>query len=181
MSNPPHLFLPGLLCLRYQLQGPRNLSSCLPSHLLAHNLNPPLAVMAPAANATCPGGLALPSIHNLPVPQNINIMVSTGSNASAHPMEVCCAPNPVHVTEGCPYLWCEVPQRYFQSGPTSRDSVISSMSGCLSSAGGDSFTNGEPGGTSWQFNAGGQAETVTAKQIGLWVLVVSGFTAAYLD
>lgn len=55
------------------------------------------------------------------------------------------------------------------------------MSVCLSSAGGNNFTNGEPRGTGWQFNAGAQAETVTAKQIGLWVLVVSGFTAAYLD
>ena len=134
-----------------------------------------------AANATYPGRTALPDIQNLPVPQNINVMVSTGSDASDHLMEVCCAPNLVHVTEGCPYLWCEVPQRYFQNGPTSHNSVISSMSVCMSSAGGDSLSNGDPGGVSWHFNAGFQTETVTAKQIGLWVLVVSGFTAAYFD
>ncbi len=108
-------------------------------------------------------------------------MVNTGSIVTDHPMEVCCAPNPVHVTEGCPYLWCEVPQRYFQDAPTSHSGVISSMSVCMSSAGSDNHINGEIRGTSWQFNAEARAGTVTAKQIGLWVLVLSRFTAAYLD
>ena len=137
--------------------------------------------MALATNTTCPSeDSAIPDIHNLPIPQNINVMVNAGSNISDHAMQVCCAPNPVHVTEGCPYLWCEVPQQYFHNGSARHDDVISSMSACLGDAGRGNSTGGESRGTSWQFNSGSRPGTATAKQVGVWVLLVSAFTAYLL-
>ena len=142
------------------------------------NCNRPLADMALATNTTCPWEhSAIPDIHNLPIPQNINVMVNAGSNASDHSMQVCCAPNPVHVTEGCPYLWCEVPQRYFHNGSARHDDITWSMPTCLRNARRDNSTGGESRGASWQFNAGARAGTATAKQIGVLVLFMSGFTA----
>jgi hypothetical protein len=130
--------------------------------------------MASAANATCPGGNAIPAISSLPVPQDINVMVRPGSNASNHAMGMCCAPNPVHVTSGCPYLWCEVPRRYF-NGSASHDAVAGQMSDCLIANSADDPTTGDPRAASWQFNTGARPGTATAKQLGLWALLVSGF------
>jgi hypothetical protein len=125
------------------------------------------------ANSSCPGGnTALPDINTLPIPQNINIMARTGSNTSNHAMETCCEPSPVQVAEGC-YLWCEVPQRYFNVS-TRNDEVASRMSACLRAAVGGNYTD-ESRITGWQFNAGARTGMTTAKQIGLWVLLVSGF------
>ena len=140
--------------------------------------NPPLANMAAATNATCPGGdSAIPDAFSLPIPQNINVMVRTGSNASNHAMEVCCAPNRVQVTTGCPYLWCELPRRFFNES-SDPAYVGVKVSACLRSAA--NFTDGDSRGTVFQFNAGARAGTATAKQMGLWVLLVSGLISYLL-
>ncbi len=135
-----------------------------------------IAKMVAAANATCPGGdSAIPDAFALPIPQNINVMVRTGSNVSNHAMEVCCAPNRVQVTTGCPYLWCELPRRYFNES-SDPASVGSKVSACL----GTNFADGDSRGTVFQFNAGARAGTATTKQMGLWVLFVSGLISYLL-
>ncbi len=124
------------------------------------------------ANATCLGNSAIPDIHNLPIPQNINVMVRAGSNASNYAMEVCCTPSRVQVAQGC-YLWCEVPSRYF-NGSTRKEDVAQEMSACVRVAMGTNLTDNESRITGWQFNAGARAGIATAKQIVFWALLVSG-------
>lgn len=126
------------------------------------------------ANSSCPlGNSALPSIVTLPIPQNINVMVRMGTSTSNLAMSTCCAPSRVQIVDGC-YLWCEVPRRYF-NGSSSRDDVMFEMAACITATNtGRNITNDSVI-TGWQFNTGARAGTGTAKGIGLWVLLVSGF------
>lgn len=134
--------------------------------------------MAATTNATCPGGdSAIPDASSLPIPQNINVMVRTGTNVSNHAMLVCCEPNPVQVTTGCPYLWCELPRRYFNES-SDPAFVGNKVSACLGRTA--NLTDGDSRGTVFQFNAGSRPGTATAKQMGLWVLLVSGIISYLL-
>ncbi len=133
--------------------------------------------MASPTTTSCPGGnSAVPDLRSLPIPQNINVMVRTGTNTSNPAMSTCCAPNRVQIVDGC-YLWCEVPRRYF-NGSTSQSGVTSSLMSCIRAANRGRNNTDESIITGWQFNTGARAAgtTATAKQIGLWVLLVSGLT-----
>lgn len=121
------------------------------------------------ATTTCPPHTSLPEIHNLPIPQNINVMVTPGNDTSYRPMAVCCEPNTVQITDGC-YLWCELPERYFNG--TDKDGARASSSSCMN------FQGLEDDGRriiGWQMNGSGARPAVgSAKQIGFWVLALSG-------
>ncbi|KAG7285286.1 hypothetical protein NEMBOFW57_009908 [Staphylotrichum longicolle] len=124
------------------------------------------------ANSSCPGGnSALPSIVTLPIPQNINVMVRTGTNTSNLAMSTCCAPSRVQIVDGC-YLWCEVPRRYF-NGSSNRDNVMFEMGACIRATNSGSNITNDSVITGWQFNAGARAGPAgMAKQIGLWNFAV---------
>jgi hypothetical protein len=121
------------------------------------------------ANATCPPRTSLPDIQNLPIPQNINVMVTPGNDTSYRPMEICCEPSNVQIADGC-YLWCELPERYFNG--TDKEGARASSSSCMS------FERLESDGRriiGWQMNGvGARPAGGSAKQIGLWVLALSG-------
>ncbi len=124
------------------------------------------------ATATYPGdNSAIPAIESLPIPQNINVMVPTGTNTSNYAMTTCCAPSRVQIVDGC-YLWCEVPRRYFNNSASHND-VTSSMLACIRAANRGKDTSGESVITGWQFNAGGKIGAGTVRQVGVWVLLVS--------
>lgn len=120
------------------------------------------------ANTTCSDS-AIPDIISLPIPQNINVMVVPGSDASYPPMVTCCQPNRVQVVNNCS-LWCEVPKSYFDNGANHQD-VTDATSACLRR----NARNGTgPRITGWQFNAGARTGMWTAKEIGVLVLALSG-------
>ena len=126
---------------------------------------------AMSTNATCPGNASIPSIESLPVPQDINVMVIPGSNASYPPMRACCQPNKVAVVNDC-WLWCEVPKSYFERD-ASQQQVQDATSGCLRAYG----RNGTaPEIIGWQFNTGARAGMWTVKELGVLVLALSGLT-----
>ncbi|KAK4100091.1 hypothetical protein N658DRAFT_428383 [Parathielavia hyrcaniae] len=119
-------------------------------------------------NTTCPGN-AIPDITNLPVPQDINVFVTTGTNASYPPMEACCqlnAPNAIHAIDEC-WIWCEIPTTYFNG--TDKDGARSKMSACLR------LGNTARSGTGFQMNTAARPGIGSLKEIGLWALVLSGF------
>jgi hypothetical protein len=113
---------------------------------------------------------AVPDIKSLPIPQNINVVVAPGSNASFPPMVSCCQPNPVHVVDNCT-LWCEIPKSYFDN-KASQDDVGSKLSSCLR---GNAANSTWPKITGLQFNAGARpGGSWTVKEAGILVLAVSG-------
>lgn len=120
------------------------------------------------ANTSC-SDTAIPDIMSLPIPQNINVMVVPGSNASFPPMVTCCQPNPVQVVNNCS-LWCELPKSYFEKGASHQD-VQDQTSNCLRVNGGN---NTRPKITGWQFNAGARTGSWTVKEAGILVLALSG-------
>ncbi len=129
--------------------------------------------MASPTSTGCPGGnSALPAIETLPIPQNINVMVRTGTNTSNYAMTTCCAPKRVQIADGC-YLWCEVPPRYFNNS-ADHDAVMYSMSACIRAANRGKNLTDESVITGWQFNAAARAGTGTAKLVAIWALLVSG-------
>ncbi|CAK7246293.1 MAG: hypothetical protein STHCBS139747_007920 [Sporothrix thermara] len=121
---------------------------------------------APAS--TCPPGNQLPSVENLPIPQNVSFAVIPGSNTSDSAMVACCAPNPVHIAEGC-YEWCEAP-------PNNPDAM--SFGPCLVANHRDLNKSSILG-----FHAVGAAQgraspVLTVAGLSMWVLVVSGVAGA---
>ncbi|KAH6650202.1 hypothetical protein F5144DRAFT_543288 [Chaetomium tenue] len=126
-----------------------------------------------AASTTCPPHTQMPDIHNLPIPQNINVMVTPGNDTSYQPMEICCEPNRVQIVDGC-YLWCELPERYFNG--TDKKGAQASSSSCMNFQGLESDDRRIIG---WQMNGAGARPAVgSAKQIGFWVLALSGLVYA---
>ncbi|KAK4152740.1 hypothetical protein C8A00DRAFT_44226 [Chaetomidium leptoderma] len=119
------------------------------------------------ANTTCPSDM-IPAIESLAIPQDINVMVIPGTDTSNPPMVTCCAPNRVQIIDRC-WLWCELPQSYL-NGSTQED-ARGATSTCLRINGRNS---NESKITGWQFNTAGRTERSSAKQIGLWVLALSG-------
>ncbi|KAH6846956.1 hypothetical protein B0I37DRAFT_134612 [Chaetomium sp. MPI-CAGE-AT-0009] len=118
------------------------------------------------AIATCPPPTSIPDISNLPIPQDINVMATPGNDTSYRPMEVCCEPSRVQIVDGC-YLWCELPERYFNG--TDKEGARASSSSCLLRESDDRRIIG------WQMNGAGARPAVgSAKQIGFWVLALSG-------
>ena len=89
-------------------------------------------------------------------------------------MSRCCAPSRVQIVDGC-YLWCEVPQRYFD-GSTDESGVTYSFLACIRTANIGRNATDESIMTGWQYNTGARAAgtMATAKQMGLWLLLVSG-------
>lgn len=124
------------------------------------------------ANATCPGDTSIPSIESLPIPQDINVMVVPGSNTSYPPMTTCCQPNKVEVVNDC-WLWCQIPQSYFDHDGASQQDVQDATSSCLR-VNGQNATG--PKITGWQFNASARAGMWTVKEMGVLVLALSGLT-----
>ncbi|KAK4033073.1 hypothetical protein C8A01DRAFT_50265 [Parachaetomium inaequale] len=119
------------------------------------------------ANTTCPSA-SIPAIESLPVPQNINLMIIPGTDTAARPMVPCCAPNPVQLVNDC-WLWCEIPASYFNG--TDKEGARQASSACLETNG-RNLTGSRI--TAWQFNAAGRVGTGSVREIGLWVLAVSG-------
>ncbi|KAK4149664.1 hypothetical protein C8A00DRAFT_37751 [Chaetomidium leptoderma] len=121
---------------------------------------------ANVANATCPT-TSMPDIQTLPIPQDINVVVTPGNDTSYRPMETCCEPNLVQIVDRC-YLWCEIPERYFNG--TNKDGAWSATSSCLRlhpDAGGRRIIGA-------QLNTAARPGMGSAKQIGFWVLALSG-------
>jgi hypothetical protein len=121
------------------------------------------------ANTTCPND-AIPDIINLPVPQNINVFVTPGTDPSYLPMQVCCEPSQVQVANSC-WLWCEIPRSYFNG--TDPNGAAEKMSSCFGVIGRNisDFRRS----SSHQMNtAAGRVGMCSAKEIGLWVLALSG-------
>jgi hypothetical protein len=120
------------------------------------------------ANPTCPSD-AIPDLVNLPIPHDINAVVTVGNDTSYAPMQACCAPNQVQVVEQC-WLWCEIPGWYFNA--TDREGAAERMSSCLGLAG---WNISDARSRSFQMNAAaGRAGMASVKGIGLWVLALSG-------
>ena len=120
------------------------------------------------ANTTCPPATSIPDIQNLPIPGDINVMATPGNDTSYPPMEICCEPNIVQIVDRC-YLWCEIPERYFNG--TDKDGAQRATSSCLGANRGNTSDLSIVG---WQMNAAGRPGMGSAKQIGLWVLALSG-------
>lgn len=121
-------------------------------------------------DTTCPGN-AIPEVINLPIPQNINVFVTTGTNASYQPMEVCCQPNVVQVADKC-WLWCEVPRSYFNG--TDGNGAGHRISSCVARMGRE--LNDPRQSSTFQMNtAAARPGMGSLKEIGLWVLALSGF------
>ncbi|KAB5586294.1 hypothetical protein GE09DRAFT_1049259 [Coniochaeta sp. 2T2.1] len=120
------------------------------------------------ANTSCPDD-ALPDVKSLPIPQNINVMVAPGSDASFPPMVTCCQPNPVQVVDHCT-LWCELPKSYFDKGE-SRGDVDNKAASCLRLHGGNTTW---PKISGFQLNAGGRTGSWTVKQASIMALALSG-------
>jgi hypothetical protein len=119
-------------------------------------------------NTTCPGD-AIPDLVNLPIPHDINAVVTIGNDTSYPPMQACCAPNQVQVVKQC-WLWCEIPTSYFNG--TDRDGAAERMSSCLQLAG---WNISDARSRSFQMNtAAGRVGTRSVKWIGIWVLALSG-------
>jgi hypothetical protein len=79
-------------------------------------------------NATCPPGNSLPEIDNIgSIPKNLRVFVIPGRNSSHPAMINCCAPNEVHVADGC-FDWCEVPARLANE---SDGAALSILTNCL--------------------------------------------------
>ncbi len=118
---------------------------------------------------TCPGPSSIPTLQSLPIPQNINVMATPGNDTSYPPMEICCSPSTVQIVNRC-YLWCELPERYFNG--TDKAGAQRASSSCMelnamNSSGGRII--------GWQMNAGSRDRMPgSVKQIGLWVLALSG-------
>lgn len=123
-------------------------------------------------NAGCPPSSEMPGFINLPIPQNINVVATPGNDTSYPPMKACCEPNRVQIVDGC-YLWCEIPKRYFNG--TDKDGARSTLGSCLMShkLRGNN-TRSELRITGYQFNAAARSGMGSAKQLGLWVLALSG-------
>ncbi len=122
------------------------------------------------ANATtCPAPTSIPDLQTLPIPQNINVMATPGNDTSYRPMAVCCSPSAVQIVDRC-YLWCELPARYFNG--TDKAGARSASSSCM---GFNAMNSSEGRIIGWQMNAGSRPRMPgSAKQIGLWVLALSG-------
>lgn len=96
-------------------------------------------------------------------------MVTPGNDTSYRPMEICCEPSRVQIVDGC-YLWCELPERYFNG--TDKEGARTSSSSCMNL---NTRESGDRRIEGWQMNGAGARLTVgSAKQIGLWVLALSG-------
>lgn len=110
----------------------------------------------------------MPAIEALPIPQDINVIALPGTNTSDPAMVTCCAPNRVQIVDGC-YLWCEIPASYFNG--TDDEGAQQGTSSCLR-VNGRNYNESRI--TGWQFNAAARAGTGSAKQLGLWMLALSG-------
>ncbi|KAK4100090.1 hypothetical protein N658DRAFT_497562 [Parathielavia hyrcaniae] len=121
-------------------------------------------------NTTCTG-TAMPDIHNLPVPQDINVMVTSNVNltASRMGMEACCQPNTVNAIDDC-YLWCEIPASFLNG--TNKDGAANQMQTCVSL----NSTGKGRGITGFQLNGSAAARPGmgSVKGIAFWVLALSG-------
>ncbi len=123
-------------------------------------------------NITCRPYSEMPDISTLPIPQNINVVSTPGSNTSYPPMERCCAPSLVQIVDRC-YLWCEIPKRYFNG--TDKRGAIDAISTCMSLQ--RNWTDKEEHGgriTGFQMNAAGRVGVGSVRRIGVWVLALSG-------
>jgi hypothetical protein len=119
--------------------------------------------------STCGPVSEMPGIDSLPIPQNINVVSTPGNDTAYPPMASCCAPNRVQIVDGC-YLWCEIPKSYFNG--TDNDGAGSAFSTCLRLRRGDDDAVRITG---YQFSAAAARPGVgSAKQIGVWVLALSG-------
>ncbi|RKU46598.1 hypothetical protein DL546_006118 [Coniochaeta pulveracea] len=125
------------------------------------------------ANTTCGDPTAIPELSSLPIPQDINVLAVPGSNVSSAPMVTCCQPNPVHVVNNCT-LWCEIPKSYFDNG-ASHDTVSAALSTCLRTNMGNSTS---PSAAGFQFNSGVRTGGWTVKELGVFVLGLSGLMYA---
>ncbi len=118
---------------------------------------------------TCPAPTSIPDLQTLPIPQNINLMATPGNDTSYRPMEICCSPSTVQIVDRC-YLWCELPERYFNG--TDKQGAQSASSSCM---GFNTMNSSEGRIVGWQMNGGSRPGMPgSAKKIGLWVLVLSG-------
>jgi hypothetical protein len=111
----------------------------------------------------------LPDLNTLPIPQNINVVSTPGNDTAYPPMAACCAPNLVQIVDRC-YLWCEIPESYLNG--TDKDGAAAAFSTCLRlrKVDGDGLRI-----TGYQFNtAAARLGMGSARQIGVWVLALSG-------
>ncbi|KAB5582836.1 hypothetical protein GE09DRAFT_1211457 [Coniochaeta sp. 2T2.1] len=124
-----------------------------------------------ATNTFCPTD-RIPDIVSLPVPQNINLIIVPGSDATYPSMVSCCQPNKVEIVTRC-WLWCEIPKSVFNGTDEKGAQYLTKI--CLKNHGRES--NDLAGSiTGWQFNAGIRAGTAgTMKQMDVWMLSISGW------
>ncbi|KXJ85691.1 hypothetical protein Micbo1qcDRAFT_180569 [Microdochium bolleyi] len=103
--------------------------SVSPSRTMANNIT----------NSTCPAPSTFPELAllaGLP-PDDANLAVTHGANAfETRPFTTCCAPSRPWVVKGSAcYIWCEVPQRYFDKPPPTGQSagfaVATAFDACL--------------------------------------------------
>ncbi len=120
------------------------------------------------SSGECAPGGGLPELSTLSIPHNVSVFVIPGTNASDAAMVACCAPMPVNVIDGC-YEWCAT------SNPKT---TLEEFSHCLTISGRD-YNRSRITGMSTA-TSGGQVAGValTAAQLGMWVLLVSGMLRA---
>jgi len=126
---------------------------------------------------TTPSGIELPEFAKLSnVPPNITMVYTSLTNTAQNEMVACCAPNRVHLEReaGC-YAWCEVPEIHMHN--SSRDGIAAYFLDCLGSNGSrpralgvHMATTSSAGSTS----AATDGMIVTLRELGLWILLVSG-------
>jgi hypothetical protein len=120
------------------------------------------------SSQTCPPNTELPVLSTLPIPQNINVVATPGNDTSYPPMQACCEPNLVQIVDRC-YLWCEIPKRYLNY--TDKDTTAVVVSACLRR---NRVNETDFRIIGYGFNAAARPGMASAKQLGLWVLALSG-------
>ncbi|TPX12164.1 uncharacterized protein E0L32_007050 [Thyridium curvatum] len=117
---------------------------------------------------------SMPDWAGLPeIPANLTVAATPGRSPQDVPaFNATCWPSEVHVAQGC-YLWCEIAQRYYVDGDKSPEHAIDNFRATFggSQAG---MNRTEPRISGYRVAGSGRVE-VSAKMLGTWLLVVSGF------
>ncbi|KAG7290010.1 hypothetical protein NEMBOFW57_000002 [Staphylotrichum longicolle] len=114
----------------------------------------------------------MPALGTLPIPHDINAVAVHGNDTSFRPMAFCCEPKPVQVVAGC-YLWCEMSSKY--SNGVDKGAAVDAFNLCLRRTIGNSSELGVIG---LQLKSAARPGIGSAKQVGLWVLALSGLIYA---
>ncbi|KAK1765279.1 hypothetical protein QBC33DRAFT_545074 [Phialemonium atrogriseum] len=73
----------------------------------------------------CPANNSIPALESLPLPKDINYVITPGDNPKDKAVVACCAPNSVNLVDSC-YLWCETSSQY-----SNKSDTLSQFGGCL--------------------------------------------------